>query len=629
MKTLLFLLIIPFYMSAQTAGVVHSGPKGIFITIGNHPPGTKHGSYKIERSEGGAFKTVAELHPVKDLNEFRKNMLETQKWVDYPINFDIYNAENIWKKVKETSDVESLKTLGHSLPVVAGFHLLWLDQDVKKGKTYQYRISSKGFELLSERITYQPLAAAPLELKSYQFLNKVFHFKLSAYGVRKPVWIDVYRAGAGKGFEKLKIEAFISNSKDTLQYSLRDSSAIPYQPYKYTFRAYDLYGNQSIENDTIHTASLDPTVLPIPAKVNITADSQKIMLNWTQTSPEIVKSILLERGTSSEGEFLPLHEMSGYENHYSDESTEAGTTYFYRFRVSYKGITDTKQSTLYSAIRHDLRPLSPVLTFVGEETEKGIQLNWTTHESKAVGFHLYRQLNNEGYHLLTEMIPAVQGKQEYNYQDLNPGEGKTYHYYIRTISRSYQEGIPSDTLTLISTRNLPEPKAPVDISLQAVEDKIWLTWQSMPEVAGYVILREKGNRKDTLYTEKNFYVDEVANATYRIKSVNWSGVSSPYTNPVKYSKMLSKPAPPGGILVSPERNGGMKILWDSPAGEQEFNYQIYRYEKGKKPAKLALVKTNEYLDKTVAKGRTYYYYVCTISPDGIESEKSKETYFTY
>lgn len=628
MKTLALFLLLPLYLNAQTAGIVHAGPKGIFVHLGEHPAGMKFESYRIERAEGGSFKTVAEIPAIKDASEFQKNMMEAQTWVAYPLELTGYKSEDIWAKVKAAGSIQALKTLGQSLPVLAGFKLIWLDRSAKPGKTYQYRITAEGYNLLSEKFLYTLPQLSPLEVKNYRYLKKVFHFHFSSYGKNKTQWIEVYRGQSDKDLERIPVQITLSSSKDTLLYHVKDSSAEAYKSYRYAFKAYDVYGNTVPAPATVVTSSLDPTLLPLPAQVKVLPENKALRLQWQLERPEFIQNVSIQRSTSTEGPFQTLADLSPNTSAYLDETTLPEFTYFYRFSVSYKGIVDTKNSTLYSGILHDLTPPAPVPLFEGEETKTGTQLRWTLQEQGA-GFHLYRQVNNAGYHLLTDLIPTEKGKRTYSYLDPHPGQGKVYQYYLTTLSKSYVEGLPSDTFTIVSQRAIPLPKVPIDLEIQQIDDQIWLSWADMPDAAGYAILRQAGKNTDTLYTDKNYYSEISENATYRIKSLSLAGKSSAFTAPVKILRWSIPPVAPTSLSARPLRSGGLQLQWEAPSTKTELQYHVYRYEKGKKPIFLAKTQDSQYLDKTVVRGKTFSYFVRSVDKDGRESENSRTSYFTY
>ncbi len=91
-----------------------------------------------------------------------------------------------------------------------------------------------------------------------------------------------------------------------------------------------------------------------------------------------------------------------------------------------------------------------------------------------------------------------------------------------------------------------------------------------------------------------------------------------------------KPAAPASVTANIAQTG-VQLNWETPADNASLQYNIYRYERGKEPVKAGTVagNTDQFTDKTATKGRHYFYFVRSLSPDKTESDKSNEASIRY
>ncbi len=645
----LYLFSLPSYTQEPVHGAARAGAKGIFVIAGYEIAGGKRSAYRVERRTRGesAFKQVALLEAVVMPEVFRQNMARTEQWLPYPVYLSVFKTDTIWRKVKAAGHVKVLENVGYSIPVMAGFNLLWLDTEVTPGQVYQYRITGVGdnYSLLSEEVKYAPESVASTRILGHFYDSVRYTMTLSASvaGDHKPVWIEAWRSEEKGRFVNTRAEVTFLAVKDTLKFTVRDTTAVPHRLYRYFLRGYDAYGNAAPVADTLSAASLDPVQVPLPDRVSLRPDSlrESVTLAWTLAHAPLIKMLRLYRSTNSVDGFEPVAELSPLQTSFTDEGIKPATAYFYYFEVEYKTLDKAGRSITYStAYRSGRLPFAPVeVTATGNK--EGVSLSWQNRESDTKGFHIYRAETGGPFELISGLIPARDTARIYSFHDTAPGlnGGKFYHYALKSMSTSFVEGRFSDTVSARPLKNIPVPKPPMEVELNTTDGTTWVTWDDVSAydayVTGYRLLRSRrlaGKDKystDTLFCPNNFYADSLLQEreTYRytVVSLSYLGVESPASAPVYTTLQGSLPSPPASLMANSTK-GGVQLTWEPPAGAQELQYNIYRYERGQKPVKLAALAGDKerYIDSKALKGRHYFYYLKSLAANKTESEKSNE-----
>jgi len=90
------------------------------------------------------------------------------------------------------------------------------------------------------------------------------------------------------------------------------------------------------------------------------------------------------------------------------------------------------------------------------------------------------------------------------------------------------------------------------------------------------------------------------------------------------------PAAPAGLRAHATA-GSIEISWDEPFGPEVTGYRVYRYERGREPARIASPRpgTSAYTDNDLTHGRLYFYYLTSVGEGGAESGPSAEVGITY
>lgn len=646
---ILYLVSLPTYSQQPTYRAARPGAKGIFVIAGDEIAGGKRSAYRIERRTRGeaGFKQVALLEAVTMPETFRINMARTGQWLPYPPDLTVFKTDSIWRKVRAAGRVSVLKNIGFSIPVMAGFNLLWLDTEVTPGQVYQYRISGVGdnYSLLSEEVKYAPEPVAPAHLQGhfYDSIRKTLSLSAYAAGEHKPVWVEAWRSEEKEKFTNIRADVTFRSVKDSLKFTLYDTTAAPHRLYRYFIRGYDAYGNTGPVTDTLSVASLDPVQVPLPDRVSLQPDSLKgsITLAWTLAHAPLIKMLRLYRSTNSVNGFETVAELSPTQTRFTDEGLQPATPYFYYFEVEYKTLNQPGRSITYSTAYKSGRLLFPPLEVTATGNKEGISLSWQNRENEVKGFHLYRAETGGPFELISGLIPVRDTTLVYSFHDTAPAlnGGKFYHYTLKAVSTSFVEGRFSDTVSARPLKNIPVPKPPMEVDLNTTDGKTWITWDDVSAydayVTGYRLLRSRrpaGKNQystDTLFCANNFYADSLLleGETYRytVVSLSYLGMQSAPSAPVFTTLRGRIPSSPASLMANPTPKG-VKLTWETPAAGQELQYTVYRYERGQKPVKLATLAGDKdtYTDAKALKGRHYFYYLRSVSSKAAESDKSNE-----
>lgn len=655
-----FLLLVWWVAALTVHGQEHvyiaaAGAKGIFVNPGDGIAGTpgKPGAYRIERRTvgGAAFSEVALLEAVTSVEAFKRHMERVQDWLPYPAKLDWYKPQAIWEDAYPKGSVKALRQAGYTLPVLAGFNLLWLDENVQPGATYQYRVTDEatGYQVLSEEVTYKAPFIAPLTLSSHYYdiiQTKALHIHANAVGDNKPQWIDTFRSENGGEFIAVPIDGSFSIAGDSVLYTLRDTTVKPYHLYRYYLKGYDVYGNPTPFTDTLSLATLDPSQQPLPQKVLLQADTARnsITLSWEIDAAPVVNSVTLLRSLSSAHDFEPIAVLPPEVTTYTDEGLRPATAYFYTFEVTYKTLEGSSRGITYGQAFSSPRvPEAPQQVNVLADSS-GIDLTWRAEGDYIHGFRVYRGEQEAPMHLISDLVynqPDSTGMQTWRDTTSSLTGSRYYRYAVRAVTTSYVEGLFSDTLRVRPLTNIPVPSPPLHLELQNTEGKAWVSWGHVADyeehIYGYRVLRStapSGTERyitDTLYTAVNFIVDSTCQEgfTYRYRVITLSelGTASVPSEPIYYSSAHgTPPPPPTSLSVTYDEEKGIRLQWVSPAMAEDLQYHVYRYERGQEPSRIVTLPGDleTYTDTTAKEGKLYFYFVRSVGKNAVESDRSNE-----
>lgn len=653
MKIVASITFIFFYLqlcAQQTLpNLARPGAKGIFVLTGekiSDPKGPVT-AYRIERKAGNEkdFSLMTILHATTTLEEFKENVESSKNWLPFEQDFGSLKLDSIWRRAKAGGSLSTLRAAGYSLPIMAGFNMIWLDEKVKPGNSYQYRITAVGdtYSATSFEVKYSAPALASLKFERNYFnqpLNQV-HLYWTAIGDNKPVFMELYRRGNTGRFEKVPASVSLLSKKDTVEYLVKDTTVVAGHLYNYFLKAFDALGNPAPPTDTLLIASLDYTQMPLPQQIKVLSDSSAhgISISWQMKSPSLIKSLTLYRSTSSVKGFDTLAVLSSYDTAYIDQQIEPATAYFYYFEAEYKTQNVPKRGIPFAGSFIDNTPPVAPQNLQAIGSKEGVQLSWQSNSPYVSGFWLYRSERGRPLQLLTTMIPAAPGQSDYSYTDVDSllNGSRFYSYAVKSYSTSHIESANSDTVVARPLKNIPVPKAPMEVRVVKEPGLVLVYWDAVSKydetVAGYKLLRSKDGITDTIFCSNNLYKDTMVksgeNVRYSVITHSLFNTQSAASSWVSVNMPVIAPGSPASLAANPVQTG-IQLTWELPDEGEGLQYHVYRYERGKQAVKAGTVSGQEkFIDTSAARGRQYFYYVVAVGENKAESAKSNEAVIRY
>ncbi len=656
-STIIFFLVAALHLQAQNmlAGLARPGAKGIFVLTGDAISDTKGPvtAYKIERkaTNDKDFTAVATLPAVTTIADFKKRAAASNDMVPFQQDLSLLNLDSIWVKGKAAGSLADLLNIGYSTPVMAGFNMIWLDEKVQAGKSYQYRVTATGstYTALSLPVSFHRLPVATPFYQQAVFNKPQRHMQLYWRTTFKdhPDFIETWRREDNGAYSKIPAIIGYLPGKDSVQYLIKDTTAKSGRLYRYFIKAFDVLGNAAPVSDTVTIASLDLLQMPMPQQVKAVSDSatRGIQISWHLPEAAFIKMLTLYRSTNSVKGFEPVAELSAVDTSFLDQQVQPATPYFYYFAVEYKTQNKPKRSTSFAGSFIDALPPSLPRNIIATGNKQGIELSWDYQGANTTGFWLYRAERGKPLQLITTMIPALDTVQHYIWTDTDSllrGD-RFYQYALKSFSTSHIESAFSDMVIARPLRNIPVPKPPMRVTAYAEDGRVYVDWDAVSydeTVSGYKLLRSKkaadasNFTTDTILCNTNGYADTLVkpNETYRYSVITQSilGVQSVPATWASVNIKGEKPAAPASVTANIAQTG-VQLNWEVPANNESLQYNIYRYERGKEPVKTGTVagNTDQFTDKAAAKGKQYFYFIRSLSSDKTESDKSNEATIKY
>ncbi len=182
------------------------------------------------------------------------------------------------------------------------------------------------------------------------------------------------------------------------------------------------------------------------------------------------------------------------------------------------------------------------------------------------------------------------------------------------------------------------PAAPSNLKVEATPNGVQVDWEVIEDAIGYRVYRRNAKVRD--YSEPLYkaredlgsYLDRSAlfgdRYIYTVTSVGnlepivESAVAAEHE--VDYKDRFP-PAIPTDVVALPE-TGRVRLLWQPSSSPDTQGYWIYRQDPTEsfRAINSELVVGSEYLDRELASGLTYRYYILAVDGDGNLSAASEE-----
>jgi len=644
------LLLAATDITAQTVtpNMARVAGKGIMIFAGEQIPAGdgRVTGYTIERrAEGEDYKTVATLRPVRSLAEFKTRFAQSGALLPYPPYLEGYQLDSIWIKGTTRGDIKVLGVAGISLPVLYGFNIVWLDEHVRVGTSYQYRVTAagSGAERVSAPVVYTkdvPIAMPHILYSS--FGQDGVKMKWYAAGKNKPAYMTVFRSDNKGAFHFVPCDILALPVNDTTIYTLTDSLLIPNQVYDYYLQAYDVLGNAAPRTDTVRLVSAAYTRMPLPEDIVTAADTvnQGIRITWRTHHAVMLKKLVLYRSENSVDGFVPVATIAPTDSVYTDVRVMPATPYFYYFGGVMK-LDDAEKRTSSFAARYE-EPRKPTTADLleADAAPEGITLSWTYTRGNIQGFHVYRMLPGGDMQLVSPLVAASDTQTVFTFRDADPvrNESTFYGYAVKAISTSNVTGDFSDTVMVRPVKAVAPPAAPVQPEAAREGKNMLLTWNNMQEddndIAGYMVIRAAACSTDTFMAGRNMYTDtsvlREVNYSYTVAAVNVFGKWSAPSAAVSYSLPYDLPVAPSSLTASVKKNG-IYLSWQLPENGEGYVYHIYRRTRETEAQLVGKTAKSQdtFTDTSALADGLYFYTVRSVSPEQKESSDSDETGIRY
>jgi len=632
---------------------IYPGQHGIVVNIGKEPA-SKTGeikSYTIERRTGTSnpFVKVASILPVESLDNFYANFKRMN--VKFPKAGDLSSVDekSLFEYVQKGKSLSELGFVGSHFAVLAGFNLMWLDEDVIEDLKYQYRVTVQGADQtnVSEMITFKrnnTLKSPIYQFDTYSQVTGEINMYLFAAGKNRPDYLEVSRTEL---HGKQELIAVIQNkviSPDTTKYIVKDTTAMPNRIYKYSFMAKDIYGNRVLAPIEATAVTFDYLQMPFQKNINTSADSSGhgIRILWEMANHSLISKTELYRSENSLNGYEKIATLFPGQTSYHDNDVLAATPYFYYFENTYKMFDLPRKTSGFSGYFTDNRAAYPPVIKYFDALQSGTLINWFHPHDNTLGFFVYRGEQGSPLKQISDLIKFEKDIHDYQFidKDSTLSGGKYYDYALKSYSTSHQYSPYSDIVTVRPQINIPFPYPPQRPDARYEKDKIIVTWEDSNDFGidktGYQIKRETVLLSsgvivavDSFFTKFNILIDSLAEKGkyyhYSVKTVSAFGVHSQWSEYKVASFPVYLPTPPASVTADLTKDGVL-LSWVNPDQETNCQYEVFRYERGFAPVKLYQTKKSEeqFLDKTVVPNKLYFYYLRSITDDGISGEMSKE-----
>ena len=311
------------------------------------------------------------------------------------------------------------------------------------------------------------------------------------------------------------------------------------------------------------------------------------------------------RADAEDGEYEQV-ETAVSARSYTDETAEAGSTYYYRVQAIHK--KDNADSDYSEAVSCMCALAKPAVTAAKSGSGKPV-VSWELQEG-AAGYRIFRSTSkSSGYE------PVYTAVDEDSYTDEAAVIGKTYYYKVKALHET--EGADSVYSAVVScVCGLPSPE--VDIDINSDTGKPIVGWETVEGAAKYYVYRSTSESSgyEKVYTgiTARSYTDKNAKAGttyyYKVKAIHENSSASS-----EYSRVVSRICAPAKPEVSVSVNastGKPVVKWQTVTGANK--YQVYRALSGDGEYELVYtaVSARSYTDNKAEAGSTYYYRVVAV-----------------
>ncbi|MEU6762466.1 fibronectin type III domain-containing protein [Streptomyces sp. NPDC046853] len=386
----------------------------------------------------------------------------------------------------------------------------------------------------------------------------------------------------------------------------------------------------------------DNPLYDAPESLHAASGRESVSLSWGSLSAATAYEVYRAEAEGTEPDEVGTYKRLATvpESTYVDLDADPDVEYAYKVRA----LDDAGHVSPYTdpvrGTRDTVAPLSPQDLTVAREDERGVTLTWRSGNSDSVKYVLYR------YTSPNSPATKVGSTTSLTLRDTKGDPGLMYTYEVRGVDAVGNESRGSNWVTATKTvTDTSVPAAPRMGNHQLVGKRLTLEWSqsSYVPISSYTVYRSKTSPVDitdpanrvatttrTQYIgtvgedERDYYYAVVATSTHDVSSAASASVKPAYEEPrPPYATQFYKVTPGAGSV---------SLSWYAPpygSGDAPVTgYRVYRSTKPgitKENAEFSHDTSSEdYVDRGLTGGTTYYYAVTAINEDGLESALSPE-----
>lgn len=651
--------------AAQTPGdsIARAGATGIYVWLGGtvvsdaHPvDGTV--AHRVERRREGsdAWTRVADVAAVADARAFFAPLdSATRGALRAALHAESDAAA--WAHIVRTPRADSLSALlGHeTIRLALGFYAL--DRNVRPGERWQYRVS----RLDARGGVSAPVVSAVVGFPAPGLTDSVHVLRTrgrESGGVlwwrlaprTRIRWLEIWRRrGTTGAFARVDSVSMFLRAGDSVLVTYRDGGLPAGTVFQYYALPRGFFFNPGPPSDTVTLYTVDDRRLAVPdSLVAAGDDSLGISLTWRLPTIGLARTIRVWRSAHQDTGWYRLAELPGDARRFEDDRVRPMTLYYYRLTVlGLRGEESPPTGAVFAYFRSARPPEPPALVRV-EAAPPGLRVTWTPNrEPDLRGYFVYRSdaaVDSGGidttYTIVSPLVPAA----ESSFVDsaASPSAGRQWRFVVRAVNTSDRlSGLsnPATPPAGLGLERLPAPPAPAGLRALVQGRRVRLVWDavdaSVPNAAGYEVGRRTVGAADTAFRpltasplplDDNALWDSTvtpgASYDYSVRVVTADGRFGARSAPARAELIRGRPAAPADVRarVMP---GGIEVTW----GEIDVagTVRVYRASPGApfRAVAQAPADSGRYVDPATRPGERYFYVV-TLTVDGVESGRSAE-----
>lgn len=332
---------------------------------------------------------------------------------------------------------------------------------------------------------------------------------------------------------------------------------------------------------------------PVPA-LKITTSAGHPKLSWN-TVPGAAKYWIYR---STDGKTFKYYD-STKSTSYTNNSTNIGTTYYYKI----KAVDSSGTTTDYSAVKSiKCTTAAPSLSI--SRVNGKPKLSWKS-VSGATKYWIYRSTDGKNFKYYDSTTKT-------GYTNSGAASGTKYYYKVKAVATVNGKSVASSysyAKSLVCTPATP------NVSITSANGKPKLSWNAVNGATKYWVYRSTDGKNFKYYdsTTKTTYTNNSTTVGtryyYKVKAVvvdNGTSYASAFSSA---KSMVVRTAAPTLKTAAPE--GTPSLSWNAVNGATK--YWVYRSTDGKEFKYYDSTTKTAYTNKSVDAGKTYYYKVKAVN----------------